>query len=66
MLYLEVRKSLLQHGNVFAFATAGGPYDHETVPHADHLVQLDGLGEEDGHLKQRRAPRFCFLSRAVT
>ncbi len=60
LAYLEVRKGFLENGNVLALATAGRPHHHETVPHADHLVKLDGFGEKDGHLQEGHAPRMLF------
>lgn len=51
--YLEVSEGLLEDGNVLALAATGRSHDHQTVPYADHLVQLDGLRQEDGHLKEQ-------------
>mmetsp|Transcript_439 Transcript_439/g.1392 ORF Transcript_439/g.1392 Transcript_439/m.1392 type:complete len:420 (+) Transcript_439:6123-7382(+) len=49
---LQVRQRSLQRPDVGGLAAARRAHDHEAVPHANHLVQLDVLLDEDGLLLQ--------------
>lgn len=54
---LQMREGFFENGDVLALATPGWPHDHQPVSHADHLVKLDSLRQEDGHLQTvQKAP----------